>query len=231
MMFGLRRAAIALLFLLAWPLLCIAAGPGDPPFVVPPAYQLVNDHAQVLTVERRVEMTARLQAAERANGTQIVFLSVPSIGDESLAVYAHKVMDRWDLGNNGEANGVLFLVTASQGVFIATGRGIGGALPDAKVVRILRETLAPHFERGEFEQGMMATVDELIAATRTEDTTPTALPYGPDGMYIAPDLGFIERLRLTGAWKPLLARALAVALVLYLAAVGLLRWRRRRSAR
>jgi uncharacterized protein len=230
-MFGLRRAAIALLFLFAWPLSCIAAGPGEPPFVVPPAYQLVNDHAQVLTVERRVEMTARLEAAERANGTQIVFLSVPSIGDESLAVYAHKVMDRWDLGNNGEANGVLFLVTASQGVFIATGRGISGALPDAKVVRILRETLAPHFERGEFEQGMMATVDELIAATRPEDTTPTSLPYGPDGMYLAPELGLMDRLLLTGAWKPLLARALAVALVLYLAAVALLRWRRRRAAR
>jgi uncharacterized membrane protein YgcG len=227
---GLRRAALALLCILVWPLMCVGAGQVEPAFVVPAAYQLVNDHAQVLTVEQGVEMTAKLQAAERANGTQIVFLSVPSIGDEGLAVYAHEVMDRWDLGNNGEANGVLFLVTASQGVFIATGRGISGALPDAKVVRILRETLAPHFERGEFQQGMMATVDELIVATRTEGTTPTSLPYGPDGMYLAPELGLMDRLLLTGAWKPLVARALTVALVLYLAAMGFRRWRRKRSA-
>jgi uncharacterized membrane protein YgcG len=198
-------------------------------FVVPDKYLLVNDYANVLTIEQSVALTAKLQALERHNGTQIVFLSVPSIGNESRLDYAIRVAERWDIGNNGQGNGVLFLVTQSQGVHILTGGGISGALPDAKVARIYRDTLVPLFERGEYEQGILATMDELVKAASGEETAPTFFDYTrPDGVYVSPTRGPLDRLIMTGAWRPLLTAALTILLMVYAA---VLVWRRIRSAK
>ncbi len=211
----------------AWASPPAQAEPPPAAFAAPDRYQLVNDYVGVLTVEQSVALTAKLQSLERDNGTQVVFLSVPSIGDDSLYDYAVRVAERWDIGNNGQGNGVLFLVTQAQGVQILTGDGIGGALPDAKVGRIIRNSLAPAFERGEFAEGVLATVDELVKAARGEDTAPTSLDYSHlDGGYFSPALGLLDRLVATGAWRRWLAGVLTILLITYAAALGWRRFRR-----
>lgn len=169
---GLAGLLAVLAAFIPW---CIpAALAGEPAFAIPPSYRLVNDFAHLLTIEQGVEVTAKLQALERSNGTQIVLLSVPSIGDESPWDYAVRAAERWDIGNNGQGNGVLVLLVPGHAVQILTGAGIAGALPDAKVARIIRETMEPRLQRGDIEGGILATIDELIAASRAEQTAPTS---------------------------------------------------------
>jgi len=146
-------------------------------FPIPARYSLVNDNLGILLISKALQITDRLQALERSNGTQIVFLSVPAIGGEDLYSYASRVAQKWDIGNNGHGNGVLFLVTQKEGAYILVGPGIGGAIPDIKVGRIFREIIEPHWRREEFSEGVEQAIDALIAAARGEDTAPTFYDY------------------------------------------------------
>ena len=51
---------------------------------------------------------------------------------------------------------------------IQTGRGLEGALPDAICKRIIADEVAPHFQAGDFDGGLTAGVNAIIAATKGE---------------------------------------------------------------
>ena len=146
-------------------------------FPIPDHFGLVNDYLGVLPIVKTFEITKKLQALERHNGTQIVFLSVPSVGPEGVHAYATRAGSKWDLGNNGEGNGVLFLVSANDGVAISTGAGIQGALPDVLVGRIVRETIEPFWHREQYAEGIEAGVDAMIEAAAKEKTKSTFYDY------------------------------------------------------
>ena len=149
----------------------------DIAFPIPNRYELVNDYMGYFFLSKSIEITKKLQALEKRNGTQIVFLSVPSVGNESVDAYGMKVFEKWDLGNNGEANGVLILAVGGKPLSIFRGSGIQGALPDVKMGRIAREVMEPHFQREEFSEGMEAAIDVMIKSTQEEDTSPTFYDY------------------------------------------------------
>lgn len=150
-----------------------AAGNSGSAFPIPDTYSLVNDYHGVLQVSDAERLHAKLFALEKKNGTQIVLLIVPGIGDTPLINYAESVFDKWDIGNNGEGNGVLFLVVAQPLQFyFRTGPGISGALPDIKLRHIWEEHLDPHWRRQEWIPGIEDTLDALIAASLDEQTQP-----------------------------------------------------------
>jgi len=65
----------------------------------------------------------------------------------------------------------LFLISAEpNNFFFATGPGIAGALPDAKLRHIWQDHMAQHFRRQERFEGIDATIDALIAAASGEET-------------------------------------------------------------
>lgn len=146
-------------------------------FPIPDHYNLVNDYIGVLPIAKIFEITKKLQDLERKNGTQIVFLSVPSVGPEGVHAYATRAGSKWDLGNNREGNGVLFLVSANDGIAISTGAGIQGALPDVLVGRIIRETIEPFWHRQQYAEGIEAGIDVMIEATAKEKTKSTFYDY------------------------------------------------------
>ncbi len=154
-----------------------AAARAEEPFPIPDGYGLVNDYHRFLTVRQSRALHEKLYALEKKNGTQIVLLIVPTTGDVPIRDYAHQVFAKWNIGNNWDGNGVLFLISGSQGrVYIATGPGIGGALPDIKVQHIYDEHLDPHFRKQEFIEGINETVDALVAATHPEETAGAKQP-------------------------------------------------------
>lgn len=154
-------------------------------FPIPDKYELVNDYLGALPFAKVQELTGKLRALERRNGTQIVLLIVPSTGGEGAESYSLRAFEKWDIGNNGQGNGVLFMVEAKGGrAFIRTGPGIAGALPDVKVRRIFAEQIEPHWQSKEFAAGVEAGVDAMILAAQGEDTAKTSydyhyLPYQP----------------------------------------------------
>ena len=142
------------------------------PFPIPDQYQLVNDYSGRLRIARAAALEQRLQALERRNGTQIVFLSVPNTGKDDARTYAEAVFKKWDIGNHGQGNGILFFVGATQ-AHILVGPGIAGAVPDVLLARIQRKLLAPvAYDDDAVGEGIEQVLDALIKASNNEQTFP-----------------------------------------------------------
>lgn len=182
-------------------------------FRIPDRYTLVNDYQGILTYTETERLYGKMRALEAKNGTQIVLLIVPSVGDMPMIDYARTVFDKWDIGHNGEGNGVLFLINAENGAFyFATGPGIAGALPDAKLRQIWEKHMDPHWRKQEWVAGIEKTIDAMITASLGEETKA-----GHPGKFIE-----IKH-------DHLIAIALALVAILYVVGVWLVRRRKKRA--
>jgi uncharacterized protein len=129
---------------------------------VPPLEGRVNDRAGMIGATAEREIESYFQAVEETSGAQIAILTVSSLEDEVLEEYAIRVVDQWQLGQAGEDNGVLLLVSqAEKQIRIEVGYGLEGELTDAKSGYIIREAIQPRFQRGDFDGGFLAAAQTL----------------------------------------------------------------------
>jgi uncharacterized protein len=82
---------------------------------------------------------------------------------------AVRLAEAWKPGDRDKDNGVLFLVAVEdRELFIATGYGIEGALPDGLVGEIRDRTIVPKFRAGDVAGGIEAGVDRMAAIIARE---------------------------------------------------------------
>jgi uncharacterized protein len=138
--------------------------------------RLVNDFAQVLTAEEGNKMEAMLTQFAQKTSTQIVVVTVPDLQGYDKADYAQQLGENWGVGQQGNDNGLVVLLkpktTESNGqVFVATGYGLEGVLPDAIVNRdIVDNEMIPRFQQNDYYGGLVAGVSVLMDITRGEYT-------------------------------------------------------------
>jgi uncharacterized protein len=136
---------------------------------VPQLAARVTDLTGTLSGEAVNRIEAKLAAFEDKKGSQIVVLIVPTTQPEEIEQYSIRVFDQWKLGRKGVDDGALLLVAKNdRRVRIEPGRGLEGALPDAIANRIITETIAPHFKLGDFDGGIEAGVDRIVAVAEGE---------------------------------------------------------------
>ena len=124
----------------------------------------VVDHAEILSAPMRDKIAARLKEHEEKSTNQVVVLTVPTIGDESIEQYATRVFADWKLGRKGKDNGVLVIVAPKdRKMRIEVGYGLEGTLTDASSSRIIRNDMTPRFKSGDYDGGIDAGVSAIIA--------------------------------------------------------------------
>src|SRR5881296_3039020 len=143
---------------------------------VPPPRGYVNDFAGVLDAASVAHMDAVIaEVREKARG-EIAVVTLPDIGDRPAADVALEIGRRWGVGARGEAGdpaknlGVVVLLVPRKDhrpgtgqIFISTGRGAEGFLPDARVGRI-RDAMTPYLAREEYGPGLAYGVDLIAQA-------------------------------------------------------------------
>ncbi|TNE61207.1 MAG: TPM domain-containing protein [Bacteroidetes bacterium] len=133
----------------------------------------VHDYAGWLTSSEKASLEAKLQRYNDSTSTQIVVMIRPDIGDYDRSSYAFELGERWGVGQKGKDNGLIVLIKSEppdRGVFIATGYGLEGALPDITASRIIRRTMLPYFREEQYYQGINAGLDDVIKALAGEYT-------------------------------------------------------------
>lgn len=172
-MFSVKHLAILLIMLL----LPLAAAALD----VPQLTGRINDYARILSPGARAALEQKLAAFERDQSTQVVVLTIPSLQGEEIEQFAIRVAEQWQIGQKGKDNGViLILAQAERKVRIEVGMGLQGVLPDITAGRIIRDVMRPHLRSGDFDRGVAAGVDAIMAASAGEfKATPGELKQRP----------------------------------------------------
>ena len=135
--------------------------------------RLVNDFAGMLNSEEAGRLERKLVAFNDSTSTQIAIVIVPTLDGYDKSDYAQRLGDKWGIGQKGKNNGVLILVkpktSDSKGeVFIASGYGIEGAIPDLVSGEIVDYEILPAFRNGDYFGGLNKATNTLMSLARGE---------------------------------------------------------------
>lgn len=143
-------------------LLISALAQGDfPPAPVPP--KLVNDFSNTLSQTEIAQLERKLVAYNDSTSSQVTIVMIKSLGPYDISDYAFQLGDRWGIGQKDRDNGVLILSAMDdRKVFIATGYGMEGAIPDALAKRIIEQIIVPNFRMEQYFTGLDRATDMIF---------------------------------------------------------------------
>jgi len=138
--------------------------------IPPPPATYFNDYARVVSAGTAAQLNRTLEDFERQSSDQIVVAVFPGMqSDSSIEDYTVRVARSWQVGQKNKNNGaVLFVFVQDRKMFLQVGYGLEGVLPDALCKRIIDEQIAPRFKAGDFDGGLTAGVQAILAATKGE---------------------------------------------------------------
>ncbi len=140
----------------------------------------VTDLTATLSVGEVTQLEQKLAAFEKAKGSQVAVLIVPTTHPETIEQYALRVAETWKLGRKGIDDGVLLLIAKNDRTLrIEVGYGIEGALPDAMAKRIIAEIIVPQFKAGNFAAGIDAGIDAILSSLKGESLPLPSTKNGP----------------------------------------------------
>ena len=138
----------------------------DPP-------RLVNDFAGVLSSSELSLLEEKLVAFNDTTSNQIAVVIVNDLQGYDRSDFAFRVARDWGVGQGDFNNGVLILVKtkseeSSGQVFIATGTGLEGAIPDIACADIIDREIIPRFRDNDYYGGLDAGTDVIMALAAGE---------------------------------------------------------------
>lgn len=129
----------------------------------------VHDAAGLLSPQVKHNLSQHLQNFERQTSNQIVVATFPSLSGGSLEDFSIRLAEAWQVGQKEKDNGVIFLIFPQEKQMrIEVGYGLEGVLPDALAGTILNRVVAPQFQQGNFENGILQGVAAIFQAVKGE---------------------------------------------------------------
>lgn len=105
----------------------------------------------------------------RSTGAQVVLCMISSLGGDDIESAALSVFRNWGIGSSSKNNGVLLLVAKEdRKLRIEVGYGLEGAIPDSVADRIIRNVIAPSFQQGDFDGGVLDGFNALVTLVAEE---------------------------------------------------------------
>jgi uncharacterized protein len=144
---------------------------GQPPVPArtsPP--KMVNDFANLLSADEQIRLERELVAYNDSTSTQIAVVTIADLGDYDIVDWAVEIGKKWGVGTAQKNNGVVILVglAPKKKVFIATGGGVQGFLPDIICKRIIEQKITPAFKEKRFYDGFDGAFQVIRGAAKGE---------------------------------------------------------------
>jgi len=118
-------------------------------------------------------LESKLVEFSNQTSNQICIVIADDLHDMDPSDYATRVIRKWKVGQEKMNNGVVILVkpktAGSEGeIFITTGYGLEGAIPDITCRKIEQEEILPKLKEGRNADGINAGVNVLMALAKGE---------------------------------------------------------------
>ncbi|MBQ6781017.1 MAG: TPM domain-containing protein [Treponema sp.] len=140
----------------------------------------VMDTANIIDNATKSDLNAYLMAVSEQTGVQVAVFTISSLDGESIEEFSMKTAEKWQLGQAKEDNGVLLTVAVEDHKLrIEVGYGLEGLLTDTKCGIIIRNAITPQFQDGDFTQGIVNGVLQIVSVAT-------------DGAEIATDLQQVD---------------------------------------
>ena len=131
--------------------------------------RLVNDFSNILNDEELVSLERQLVAFSDSTGIQIAVVTLNDLNGYEIGEYAVGLLREWGIGGKKNNTGVLFLIAVNERkLYITTGYGMEGALPDGKLQLIINNEVKPQFKNKDYYQGIQNGVNSIIALSKGE---------------------------------------------------------------
>jgi uncharacterized protein len=141
--------------------------------VKPIPSRLVNNYTDVLNSVQIQALEQKLVAYDDSTSNQLVIVVMETTGDYPIEDVALGILRTWGVGNKDKNNGIVILTTTKdRKVWIATGSGLEGAVPDITARSIIDNDILPAFRTGDYFRGFDAETTSLIKAASGEYKAP-----------------------------------------------------------
>ncbi|OGX85602.1 TPM domain-containing protein [Hymenobacter glacialis] len=139
----------------------------------PNPFKFVNDQAGLMEPADAKKLENGLRRYADNTGTQIVVVTVPTLGGRSVADYGRALGTAWGVGQRNKNNGVVVLLSGQERqVTIQPGSGLAGTITPAVTNRIISE-MTPGFKQGNYFAGLRAGLNTLMVMANP-DSAPQA---------------------------------------------------------
>lgn len=133
----------------------------------------VTDKTNFLNSSEINSLEADLRAFEQETSNEIVVYITDDLYGYDKSEYAYEVAEKNGIGKNEDDNGVFILIKPKTAlnkgeIFIATGYGLEGAIPDAICNQIIDQEILPEFKNGRYFLGIKKGVDVLKQLAKGE---------------------------------------------------------------
>ena len=131
--------------------------------------RLVNDYADVLSNDEERTMENRLRGYYDTTSNCIIVVIINDLAGYEAADYAQRLGEKWGVGTGKYSNGLVILLSPEgHEVFIATGYGLEGVLPDVTCHRIAEKYMKPLFKEEKYYEGLEAGLDIILPVAAKE---------------------------------------------------------------
>jgi uncharacterized protein len=122
----------------------------------------VLDQAGKLTSDQVTQLNQKIENLNKTTKNEYAVVILNSLDGSNVEDAAQSTFVSWGVGKKGLDNGVMLLISVGdRKTRIHTGKGAEGDLPDIYCKEILDKTLKPYLKRGQFYDGVNATIDAM----------------------------------------------------------------------
>lgn len=147
----------------------------------PVPFTFVTDQGHLLAPAEARKLENGLRSYAQKTGTQVVVVTVPSLGGRPVADYGRALGTAWGVGQRDKNNGLVVLIGAQEHkVTVQPGSGLASIITPAVVSRVINQEMTPAFKQGNYFQGLRDGLNTLmVTANPSSDPRKNKPAAGP----------------------------------------------------
>jgi uncharacterized protein len=165
----------------------------------PSGARRISDGACMMDKTAHSTIMRMIQEAESESKTEIIVVTLPSIGRQNPRTFAKQLFNHWEIGGRRleDSSGVLVLVVKdARRIEIKTGDHVKRTFSTSWTERMLEESVLPKFKRGRYSEGLVTCVKHCAMRLTRPNAPPDLTELGTN----VGSLGIVATMQAISSW-------------------------------